>query len=80
MSRMYGVGKNDKNIDNFSTEEMKPGFLLQVLQYVWTVQALLIIYYTIIVIIFMLIAFRQLIQIRIMTLYCSNVKMNIVHK
>lgn len=63
----------------FSTEEMKPGFLLQALQYVWTVQALLIIYYTIILIIFMLIAFRKLIQIRIMTLYCSNTKINIVH-
>ena len=40
----------------FSTEEMKPGFLLQALLYVWNVQALRLIYlYATIEITFMLI-------------------------
>ena len=54
----------------FSIEEMKPGFLLQTLLCVWNVQALLVIYgYAIIEIVFILIAFRKLMQIRIMTQY-----------
>lgn len=44
----------------FSTEEMKPGFLLQALLYVWNVQALRLIYlYATIEITFMLICIQK---------------------
>lgn len=63
----------------FSTEEMKPGFLLRALLYVYNVQTLLVIYwYAIIEIIFILIAFRKFMQIWIMTQYCSYAKINIL--